>query len=101
MRETIVSDGDKKFLVITVPPNLDHGFVSRSKKSFVFRVMGTYLKSNGAIIGEENKLSGYISKRFRNQVEPRCTHEHHFNKQNIIKFDFDGLLLPVIKIPII
>lgn len=70
MRTQLIEKGGNKFLVVQVHPNFEEGFVSKSGKSWVQRVRGTYIKRNGEIRGEKGKLSGYISHPFGFTIVP-------------------------------
>lgn len=99
MRHNIVKEGNLSFLICECPVNFDHGFISSTGKSFVYRVNGTYLKSNGEIAGKEGSLSGYLNYRLNNKV--KVLKHTHYSQSNVFKHDFgDDIIVEAVKIPI-
>ena len=101
MRNKIITEEGKKFLMVQCNQDIDYAFVSKSGKSWVYRINGMYLLYNGEIKGEEGKISGYMSKRLHQQVTPKSKH-HHFHKGDLVQYDFgDGMVVHAVKVPIL
>lgn len=99
MRTKIVEEEGKKFIIVQVDANMEEGFLSKTGKSFVQRIRGSYLKKNGEIIGSEGKLTGYISHPLNENIKPVGTGAKHYTKHDIIKYDFgNGMLLSAVKV---
>lgn len=98
MRSKEITENGQKFLIVEVPKNMSEAFISKSGKSLVYRVRGTYLKSNGEICGKEDKLSGYLHSRFDSEVKVDGD-KFVFIFPNFINYDFgDGIKRSVIRI---
>lgn len=98
-RQEIIIEKGKDFLVVALPTItelFDHGFISRSGKSFVYREWSV----------DKKTLKGYNSFRFRaDLIKGRILNDRsrHFHKSHVVSYEFTnfkGVLLPCIKISI-
>ncbi len=98
----VITENGKKKIAICVDTNLHEAYISKSGKSLVYRVMGTYLKYNGEIIGEQGKIGGYISQGLGMTVETE--NKNVFTNKDVVDYDFGddlirkALIIPVTKI---
>lgn len=101
MKEAIVHEGDKSYLYLSVPHNISYAFISRSGKSLVFRCSGTYIKSNGEVIGGDVAMTNYISKRIKSDASIISGHDH-LGQRDVFRHEFyhDGILTTAIKLRI-
>lgn len=89
MRTKVIEKDGNKMLMVQVHHNLESGFVSKSGKSWVERVRGTYIKRNGEIGGEKGKLSGYISHPFGFTVVPLIQGQHYSRTATYFVSEYD------------
>lgn len=101
MKIKFVTEEEKQIIIIQCHHKINYGFISKSGKSFVFRVDGAYLKANGEIIGKEGAITGYMHELLNGLVViPQK--KSHYHQGDLFKYDFgDGILRHAIKIPIV
>jgi hypothetical protein len=91
--QKIITENGKDYLIIALPvlpESFTYGFVSDSGKSFVFRNWNldkTIMVSYRSLKLKPELISGRI-----------INSNNHFHKQDIISFEFNGILLPCVKI---
>ena len=83
-----ITEGKSTFCMVSVPVNYKYGFISKSGKSFVYRVEGTYLDSKGVTRGSEGTLSTYLSRKLPFEA---WNGGKSLSIRDAVMFDFDGI----------
>lgn len=104
MQYKTITKGNESFLIVQVSTKIFQAFISKTGKSLVYRINGTWLSYNGEIKGENGVISGYIHQRF-NGERYKAKKGRHFSAGDIIEYDFgkgigvrSAIMIPVQKI---
>jgi hypothetical protein len=89
------TEGNKTYAYVSVPPNYHSGHTSKAGNHFVYRVLGTYIASNGAIKGEEGQISTYLYRKLPATAMDKWK---TYSKSAAVQFNNDGLLMDAFKI---
>lgn len=92
-----INENGKVFVIMPVPENYYHGFISSTGRSVVYRALGTYISSSGQIKGQNEALSPYLYRELPiRSIYPNTP----VLKETSLLYDIDGLIMPCFKIPI-